>query len=82
MRVAASDWLPTNLMRPLVFWCRWHQARLRLQGRDKTAVWGELVFDGRTEPFHFDLGKWRLTIGEGEATRQLQLDEMGVEELS
>ncbi len=66
-------------MKPLVLWCRWHDAKLRLHGRDSSSVWGELAFPDRTERFTFDLKGWTLTLGEGEESRQLQLDEMGVE---
>jgi hypothetical protein len=66
-------------MKPLVYWCRWHHARLRLQGRDETAVWGELAFETENRPFRFDLKNWQLTIGEGENKRIVTLDEMGVE---
>ena len=66
-------------MKPLVYWCRWHNARLHLHGRDAQAVWGELVFEDRTERFRFDLQGWVLTVGVGADTRALVLDEMGVE---
>lgn len=66
-------------MKPLVLWCRWHDATLRLHGRDPSAVWGELVFPDKTERFHFDLQSHRLSIGEGDEARRLELDEMGVE---
>ena len=66
-------------MKPLVLWCRWHDARLRLAGRDKEAVWGELAFPENAEKFRFELATARLFIGEGEARRELRLDEMGVE---
>jgi hypothetical protein len=66
-------------MKPLVYWCRWQEARLRLFGRSESAVWGELAFKERTEPFRFELKEWILTIGEGEETRTMTLDEMGVE---
>lgn len=66
-------------MKPLVLWCRWHDATLRLHGRDETAVWGQLVFPAESKQFHFDLQKWRLTIGQGREARHLQLDDMGVE---
>ena len=47
-------------MKPLVYYCRWQGASLRLRGRDETAVWGQLVFpDGesgeRTQSFRFEL---------------------------
>lgn len=66
-------------MKPLVLWCRWHDATLRLYGRDPQAVWGELVFPEESERFHFDLRDHILTLGEGEKARRLKLDEMGVE---
>jgi hypothetical protein len=63
-------------MKPLVYWCRWHEAKLKLQGRSATAVWGYLEFgDGRSESFQFDLQQWTLTVD----GRAIQLDEMGVE---
>lgn len=69
-------------MKPLVYYCRWHGATLRLQGRDETAVWGQLVFsqeaEESTQKFHFDLKKWQLTLEEGDQVKQIQLDEMGV----
>ncbi len=66
-------------MKPLVYWCRWHDARLRLAGRDETAVWGEIVLPDGAQPFYFDLRQWILTLGTDGATRRIQLDEMGVE---
>ena len=67
-------------MKPLVYWCRWHEAKLKLQGRSATAVWGYLEFgDGRHEPFQFDLQNWRLTLNPDSDARTIQLDEMGVE---
>jgi hypothetical protein len=66
-------------VKPLVYWCRWHDARLRLYGRDPDSVWGQLVYEDRTERFHFDLKQWVLTLGEEDAERRLQLDDMGVE---
>lgn len=65
-------------MKPLVYWCRWHEARLLLHGRSPTAVWGKLAFPNKTEPFHFDLQQARLTIGTEPDQRTLHLDEMGV----
>lgn len=71
-------------MKPLVFYCRWQGAKLRLRGRDDTAVWGHLVFsdDDGTETnqaFHFNLQNWQLKLETLEETVTLQLDEMGVE---
>jgi len=65
-------------MKPLVLYCRWQGAKLRLMGRSETAVWGELAFDDYSEQFHFQLQDWLLRIGEGEEAKYLQLDEMGV----
>lgn len=70
-------------MKPLVFYCRWHNAALRLRGRSETAVWGQLVFqeeDGseRTQDFHFNLNTWHITLQEADGERTLTLDEMGV----
>ena len=66
-------------MKPLVLWCRWHDARLRLHGRDQKGVWGELVFPEESKAFHFDLQSWQLTLGMGPDAEKLRLDEMGVE---
>lgn len=66
-------------MKPLVLWCRWHDATLRLHGRDDSAVWGELAFPQKTESFHFDLHSRLLTTGEGDGQQERKLDEMGVE---
>jgi hypothetical protein len=69
-------------MKPLVFYCRWHEATLRLRGRDESAVWGQLVFSTdageETQNFHFNLETWQLTLEEEGEERMIQLDEMGV----
>jgi hypothetical protein len=67
-------------MKPLVYYCRWQGLTLRLRGRGKTAVWGELVAKDETEStqvFRFDLNEWKLTLMENNTERVLQLDEMG-----
>lgn len=66
-------------MKPLVLWCRWHDATLRLHGRSDDAVWGELAYADHTEKFHFDLDNWTLTIDPDDGERIIRLDEMGVE---
>ena len=71
-------------MKPLVYYCRWHDASLRLRGRDETAVWGQLVYKKlsdaeETQNFHFNLQTWELTLEEGGEEQIIQLDEMGVE---
>ena len=72
-------------MKPLVYFCRWQGAKLRLRGRDEAAVWGQLVFTGEdgeeiTQDFHFNLQTWQLTLESLEGNITLQLDEMGVEQ--
>ena len=68
-------------MGPLVYYCRWQGARLRLRGRDESAVWGHLLTrvgeTERIEAFRFDLLSWELWLGE-DGARRLRLDEMGV----
>ena len=73
-----------GLMKPLVYYCRWQGAKLRLRGRDGTAVWGQLVFtdkdgDETTQDFHFHLKTWQLRLKSLEDEAIIQLDEMGVE---
>lgn len=56
---------------------------MRLRGRDKTAVWGQLVFaeeNGRepTKEFRFELASQKITLYEEGSEKVLQLDEMGV----
>lgn len=66
-------------MKPLVYYCRWHQAHLFLRGRDENAVWGELAYADETrQSFHFQLKTWQLTLGVGAEATTVQLDEMGV----
>ena len=66
--------------KPLVYWCRWHTASLRLAGRDDDAVWGEFAYDdGEAERFHFNLETWKLTRWLDGEEVVAQLDEMGVE---
>lgn len=69
-------------MGPLVYYCRWQRAKLRLQGREGHWVWGFLVFeddqDQQSEPFRFNSQTWQLYLGEGNERPPLQLDEMGV----
>ena len=70
-------------MKPLVYYCRWHEASLRLRGRDDTAVWGHLVYKANTDDewqqeFRFELKKWRLSLQTKDGEETIQLDEMGV----
>jgi hypothetical protein len=66
-------------MKPLVLWCRWHEAVLRLHGRDTTAVWGELAFADHDQPFHYHLPTRQLTLGTPPQQEIRFLDEVGVE---
>lgn len=66
-------------MKPLVLWCRWHDASLRLHGRDEEFLWGELAFPEETQPFRYNRNTQKLTVGQGGDARQVLLDEMGVE---
>lgn len=65
--------------KPLVLWCRWHNASLRLRGKDETNLFGELAFDdGDVEPFTFNMYTWTLTrTSDGREIRE-QVDEMGI----
>jgi hypothetical protein len=70
-------------MKPLVYFCRWQGARLRLRGRDESAVWGELVYTGKggeeeSQPFRFDLQTSELVLQQIEGQQSIVLDEMGV----
>lgn len=70
-------------MKALVYYCRWHDASLRLRGRDNTAVWGHLVYKAETpdetmQEFRFELKTWRLTLQTDAGEETIQLDEMGV----
>jgi hypothetical protein len=70
-------------MQPLVYYCRWQGAKLRLRGRDETSIWGELVFsvgqpDEWTQPFRFDLKQQVISLETAEGPTQYLLDEMGV----
>lgn len=71
-------------MKPLVLYCRWHDASLRLRGREETAVWGHLVFidenkGERLQLFRYNLNTRQLTLKMENGEEQIvQLDEMGV----
>lgn len=69
-------------MKPLVYYCRWQEASLRLRGRDDTAVWGHLVYKADTseetmQEFRFMLKTWQLTLQTPQGAETVQLDEMG-----
>ena len=70
-------------MKPLVNYCRWQGARLRLRGRDDTAVWGQLILAGEngeeeSRDFRFNLQLSRLTMSQEGGEVSFVLDEMGV----
>ncbi len=70
-------------MKALVYYCRWQGAKLRLRGRNETAVSGQLIFNQSTEQeqtqdFHFALKTRILTLQTESGSKILQLDDMGV----
>ena len=70
-------------MKPLIYYCRWQGAKLRLRGRDDTAVWGHLVFtdeDGieTTQEFRFNLQTSQITLEFLGSLSRIQLDEKGI----
>lgn len=68
-------------MKPLVYYCRWHTAKLRIRDRDSHSMWGDLVLleeDNRLVPFHYDLVTWVLILEEDGVQKQMKLDAMGV----
>ena len=70
-------------MKPLVYYCRWQGARLRLRGRDESAVWGELVFtaengEEESQEFRFIFRTSELRLKQSDGERSIKLDEMGV----
>ena len=65
-------------MKALVFWCRWHDATIRLHGRNPDSVWGELAFPEESKPFRFEFSERKLILGVGEKAESVWLDEMGV----
>ncbi|MEI2688869.1 MAG: hypothetical protein V9H69_03830 [Anaerolineae bacterium] len=68
-------------MKPFTHWAIHHQQKVRIAGRDPIEVWGALVTaDGVIRPFRYNQQTMRLTVGEGDDRRALQLDEYGFEE--
>jgi hypothetical protein len=69
-------------MGPLVYYCRWHNAKLRLRGRDDRFIRGELIFheedNEHAQPFRFDQQTWELWLTEDGEEIYCQLDELGV----
>lgn len=68
-------------MKPLTHWAIHHRQKIRIAGRTPDEIWGALVGpDGAVQPFRYDLTAMRLTIGEGDQRRILQLDPYGFEQ--
>ncbi len=71
-------------MGPLVYYCRWREAKLRLRGREEPFVWGELAFSdaggAHVEQFRFNTATGELFLQRAEGWARLQLDELGVVE--
>ena len=70
-------------MKPLVYYARWQGAKLRLRGRDETAVWGHLVFvndegEEQEKAFRFELAAQEITLTTESGQQVFKLDEMGV----
>lgn len=67
-------------MKPLTHWAIHHQQKLRIAGRSAAEIWGALAGpDGAVQPFRYAQATLRLTIGEGDSRRVLQLDDYGFE---
>jgi hypothetical protein len=68
-------------MGPLVYYCRWQNARLRLRGRDDRLFGASCIFHEEdnelSQPFRFDHKTWELWITEDGETRHLQLMNWG-----
>jgi hypothetical protein len=70
-------------MKPLVYYCRWQRSSLRLLGRDKTAVWGQLVRktpegEEKTDDFRYILDSAQLILFQNGEEQSYFLDEKGV----
>lgn len=69
------------VMKPLTHWAIHHQQKIRIAGRSADEIWGALAGpDGAVQPFRYALAAMRLTIGEDEKRRVLQLDAYGFEQ--
>ncbi len=70
-------------MKPLVNYCRWNRAKLRLRGRDDRFVRGQLVFssaDGEEviHDFQFETATAELTIYDDTGAQSVLLDDVGI----
>ncbi len=69
-------------MKPLTHWAIHHQQKIRIAGRDGAEIWGALAGpDGAVRSFRYAQDAMRLTIGEDDDQRVLQLDAYGFEQL-
>ncbi|MCS6842926.1 MAG: hypothetical protein NZ528_01175 [Caldilineales bacterium] len=67
-------------MKALAHWAIHHRLKIRIAGHSAEEVWGALVGpEGRVQPFRYHLRDRRLTVGEGDQARVLELDEYGFE---
>ncbi len=68
-------------MKPFTHWAIHHQQKIRIAGRAGAEIWGALAGpDGAVRPFRYDQQTMRLTLGEGDSQRVLQLDAYGFEQ--
>lgn len=68
-------------MKPLTHWAIHHQQKIRIAGRDRAEIWGALAGpDGAVRLFRYDQQTLRLTIGDDDQRRVLQLDAYGFEQ--
>ncbi len=70
-------------MKPLVNYCRWNGAKLRLRARDDQILRGQLVFlgdDGEeiVQDFRYELANAKLTLSKESGNQSIFLDEMGI----
>ena len=63
--------------KPLILWCRWHDAELHLRGKDGATLWGDFYYadEDRYESFTFDMTTWTLTLAD---QSPVTLDDMGI----
>ncbi len=69
-------------MKPLVYYCRWQKASLRLRGRDSTSVWGQLVYtaadEEKSRKFRYYLEAAELIVFDEAEEIHYLLDEKGI----
>jgi len=68
-------------LKPFTHWAIHHQQKIRIAGRDQAEIWGALAGpDGAVRPFRYNQQTLRLTIGDDDQRRVLQLDAYGFEQ--